>query len=130
MHRTTGPPAKFGKGCGLVVVAVVGSRSLAGVSLPLGSVVPPSVSLVVSGGARGVDSAAASWARARGVPVREFLPNYSLFGRAAPLVRNREIIEAADLVLAFWDGCSRGTLHAVHIARELGKPVRLFRLRK
>lgn len=108
-------------------VAIIGSRSLAGVPLPLSAVVPSSVSLVVSGGARGVDSAAADWADTHGIPVREYLPDYATFGRRAPLIRNRDIIANADMVIAFWDGHSRGTVHALKIAQKMGKIIKLYR---
>ena len=41
--------------------------------------------------------------------IRQYLPEYEKYGKAAPLKRNITIIESVDLVLAFWDGVSRGT---------------------
>lgn len=59
---------------------------------------------IVSGGARGVDSCAAEYARARGIILTEFLPEYDIYGRGAPIVRNKKIVDYADKVVAFWDG--------------------------
>ena len=105
-------------------VAVVGSR---GLTVPdLEKYLPDGVSEIVSGGARGVDTSAAVWARAHGVPLTEFLPEYDKYGRRAPLLRNITIIDYSDLVLAFWDGRSRGTAFVIEICRERSVPVRVF----
>ena len=47
-------------------------------------------------------------------------------GRSAPLRRNRQIVDYADLVLLFWDGSSHGTRHVLNLCRSLSKPHRLF----
>lgn len=105
-------------------VAVIGSR---GLTVPhLERYLPADVTEIVSGGARGVDSSAAAWARAHGVPLTEFLPEYDKYGRKAPLLRNLTIIDHSDLVLAFWDGQSRGTAFVIEKCRERGKPVQIF----
>lgn len=109
-------------------VAIVGSRDWTDLrqvrefvgTLPIGTV-------VVSGGARGVDKATADAARARGLGVEEHLPDYARYGRSAPLIRNGDIVARADFVVAFWDGTSRGTKDAIDRAERLGKRVHLFR---
>lgn len=87
-------------------VAVIGSRGL--MVDDLGKYLPDNVTEIVSGGARGVDSCARSYAQTHGIKLTEFLPEYEKFGRSAPLKRNITIIQNADLVLAFWDGTSHG----------------------
>ena len=105
-------------------VAVIGSR---GLTVPdLERYLPAETSEIVSGGARGVDQSAAAWARAHGVSLTEFLPEYDKYGRQAPLLRNLTIIDHSDLVLAFWDGVSRGTAFVIQKCHERGKPVRVF----
>lgn len=80
--------------------------------------------VLVSGGARGADSLAARWARERGLPEPLlFFPNYPRYGRRAPLERNREIVAAAEVVVAFWDGASRGTADTMRWAAAAGKRV-------
>jgi predicted RecB family endonuclease len=75
-------------------VAVIGSR---GLWVPnLADYLPADVTEIVSGGARGVDSAAAAFAREHGLKLTEFLPDYASFGRRAPLVRNITIIDYSD----------------------------------
>lgn len=108
-------------------IAVIGSR---GLWVPnLQDYLPAEVTEIVSGGARGVDSAAAAFAREHGLKLTEFLPDYATFGRRAPLVRNVTIIEHSDAVLAFWDGQSRGTKFVIDKCRERGVPCRVFLFR-
>lgn len=107
-------------------VAVVGSRSITKIRLE--DYLPSDTEEIVSGGARGVDACAANYARANGIPLREFLPEYELYGKAAPLIRNDLIVESADMVIAFWDGRSTGTQYVVRKCRQLGKPVRVFKI--
>lgn len=83
------------------------------------------VAAIVTGGARGVDMAAEAYARAAGLALTVIRPDYPRYGRGAPLVRNKQIIDLADVVLAFWDGHSRGTAQALAYARKKQKEVRL-----
>jgi hypothetical protein len=47
----------------------------------------------------------------------------------APLKINDLIIDAADIVLAFWDGKSRGTKYGIDRSKKIGKEVRVFILK-
>lgn len=105
-------------------IAIVGSRAIT--ELDLTPYLPPNPDLVISGGAQGVDRLAEAWARQRGIPVQIFLPDYQRFGRGAPLVRNRLIVGASDLVVAFWDGRSRGTRFTIDEALRAGVDLRVY----
>ncbi len=105
-------------------VAVVGSRGLSVCDLE--KYLPKEVTEIVSGGARGIDTSARNYALAHNIRLTEFLPQYSLYGRKAPLIRNIEIIKYADLVLAFWDGTSHGTKYTIENCKKLGVPVKVF----
>ena len=105
-------------------VAVIGSRGLS-VS-DLGRYLPENTTEIVSGGAKGVDTSAREYALAHGIKLTEFLPEYTRFGRGAPLKRNITIIEYSDIVLAFWDGKSRGTKFVIDNCRKLGVEVRVY----
>ncbi len=105
-------------------VAVIGSRGLT-VS-DLGRYLPENTTEIVSGGAKGVDTSAREYAKNNGIKLTEFLPEYTRFGRSAPLKRNITIIEYADIVLAFWDGKSRGTKFVIDNCRKLGVEVRVY----
>ena len=109
-------------------IAVIGSRSL---QIPeLEPYLPEKTTEIVSGGAAGIDRRAAQCAQRNGWKLTEFLPDYRCYGRAAPLVRNRQIVDYADAVVAFWDGHSRGTAYTVHYCRKTGKEVRVIRIQK
>ena len=68
------------------------------------------------------------YALKNGIKLTEFLPEYELYGRAAPIVRNKKIAEHADAALVFWDGSSKGTDHTVKLFQKLGKNVTVITL--
>ena len=105
-------------------VAVIGSRGLS-VS-DLGRYLPENTTEIVSGGAKGVDTSAREYALSHEIKLTEFLPEYTKYGRSAPLKRNITIIEYSDIVLAFWDGKSRGTKFVIDNCRKLGVEVRVY----
>ena len=82
-------------------IAIVGSRMIGAVDI---SRYVSRGDEIVSGGAAGVDRCAAEYARKNGLPLTEFLPQYERYGRAAPLVRNRSIVDYAEKVIAFSRG--------------------------
>ncbi|MBQ7325551.1 MAG: DUF2493 domain-containing protein [Clostridia bacterium] len=107
-------------------LAIVGSRSLKIANI--GDYLPSGVTEIVSGGAKGVDAAAADYARKHQIPLTVFLPDYPRYQKAAPLMRNRQIAEYADEALVFWDGVSRGTKYTMDQFQKLGKAVHLIRI--
>ena len=82
-------------------VAVIGSRGFGDYALLSAKLGEYEIGKIVSGGARGADSLAARFARERGLELQEFLPDYKKYGRGAPLVRNKLIVDAADMVVSF-----------------------------
>lgn len=105
-------------------VAIIGSRSLSIDNL--GSYLPAETTEIVSGGAKGIDTTAHEYALANSIKLTEFLPDYKKYKRGAPLKRNLQIIEYADLVLAFWDGKSKGTKFVIDNCKKLGKRVIIY----
>ena len=101
-------------------VAIVGSRNLT--NIVLSRYVLEDVDEIVSGGAIGVDFCAAEYAKEKGIKLTVFLPRYEHYGRAAPIVRNKQIVDYADKIIAFWNGNSRGTLSVIKYAKKTGKP--------
>ena len=102
-------------------LAIIGSRGLWVDNL--GDYLPPGVTEIVSGGAKGIDTCARQYAQEHGLKLTEFLPDYRRYGRGAPLRRNLEIIAYADQVLAFWDGNSSGTKHVIDECNKQKKKV-------
>ncbi len=105
----------------IMKLAIIGSRSIT--AYPLEDVIPSGVTQIISGGARGVDALVRQYAQEHSIPLTEILPDYDRYGRGAPLRRNEEIVAKADMVLAIWDGQSRGTAYTIRCCRRLGKPV-------
>ncbi len=85
---------------------------------------------IVTGGAKGVDRCVAEYAREHGIPLTEFLPQYHLYGRAAPIIRNKRIVDYADKVIAIWDGRSKGTLSVIQYAKKVNKPCEVILYQK
>lgn len=79
------------------------------------------VSELVSGGAKGVDREAEAWAKSRGIPVRQFKPDWKRFRRGAGPVRNRDMAHYADAVAVFPGGA--GTRNMLQEAKRAGKRV-------
>jgi hypothetical protein len=104
-------------------VAVIGSRTFndyESVKDKLDSI--SDITLIVSGGAMGADTLGERYARENGISTVIFKPDWSK-GRGAGFLRNTDIINEADIVVAFWDGKSRGTLDSIKKAEKQGKKV-------
>jgi hypothetical protein len=112
-------------------IAVVGSRDFA----DLGRVrrfvqTLPAGIILVSGGARGVDRCAAAAARVRGLRCVEYFADWDRDGRHdAGRIRNEQVVRHSDRMVAFWDGRSTGTHDAISRARQLRRPLTIYRLR-
>ena len=100
-------------------IAVVGSRDIT--VFDIGRYIS-NAEEIVSGGAVGADSCAAEYAKENGIKLTVFLPEYELYGRAAPIVRNKKIVDYSDKIVAFWNGSSKGTLSVIKYAEKTGKP--------
>lgn len=75
---------------------------------------------VVCGGATGADEGGRLWAISRGIPVKMFPADWKNHGKAAGPIRNREMAEYCEQLVAFWDGKSRGTKNMIETAKRLG----------
>lgn len=104
--------------------AIVGSRSLQP-ELPY-ELIGKDMSQIISGGAKGIDTSARNYAKKHHIQILEILPEYDLYGRAAPLKRNDWILTLSDIVYIFWDGKSHGANYMIKNCRKLNKPMKLF----
>jgi hypothetical protein len=109
-------------------IAVVGSREYGNESAVRRFVraMDTLTNVLISGGAKGVDTWAEDEFRKMGGRVVSIRPNYNKHGRGAPLKRNTEIVLGADSVAAFWDGISTGTLDTLTKAIKASKPLAVF----
>lgn len=110
----------------MMKIAIVGTRN-PGISyqewenLLLSKINVSDVSLIVSGGAKGIDTYAKLFAGRHHIPLMEFLPDYSRYGRYATLRRNTQIVQEASMVIAFPSPDSKGTQHSIREAERLRK---------
>lgn len=122
-------------------IAIVGSRE--GINRErvqeFVGMLDPTTTVVISGGARGVDSWAVEAAKERDIRVRVYPAHWKVHAECncrnksggsickyAGFRRNKVMIDAADDVVAFWDGKSSGTAHSIEYAIEQRKPVAIF----
>ncbi|KKN54356.1 hypothetical protein LCGC14_0593340 [marine sediment metagenome] len=110
----------MGSECVTMVIAVVGSRTFTDyntVCKVLDNYADTS-DTIVSGGAKGADSLARRYANEHGLKLIEHLPDWKIHGRVAGFIRNELIVDDADVMIAFWDGQSRGTQHSIDLANR------------
>jgi len=99
------------------------------------------VTEVVSGTANGVDTLGENWAEAHDIPIKHFPANwknlkvkgavirknrYGKYNAAAGHVRNEQMAEYGDALVAIWDQKSRGTANMIELARKHGLKVHIF----
>jgi len=77
---------------------------------------------LLHGGARGVDQIAADWGHLWGLEIVEVPADWNRHGKAAGPIRNREMADRADALIAIWDGKSRGTKQMIEYFKTLKKP--------
>lgn len=89
--------------------------------------------VVISGKARGADSLGEKWANDVGVKVVEFPADWNKHGKSAGYIRNEQMAKYAvegnsvGVLVAFWDGESRGTKHMIDLAEKYGMNIRVVR---
>lgn len=114
-------------------IAIVGSRTFIDYS-KLKSFILSKISLnddttIISGGAQGADNLAEKFATEYGLLTIIHKAKWDKLGKSAGFIRNKKIIDDADIVFAFWDGQSRGTKHTIGLARQSQKPVHICRFK-
>ena len=80
------------------------------------------IGTIVSGKAPGVDTVGETVAKRLGIPVKEFPADWKKYNKAAGHIRNRQMADYADVLVAIWDGKSRGTGNMIATMTKLGKP--------
>lgn len=83
--------------------------------------------VVLSGKCRGADTIGEKWAAMEGVPVESYPADWSL-GSGAGIIRNRQMAEKAEALIALWDGQSRGTKSMIDLAKKRGLIVWVHRI--
>jgi len=82
---------------------------------------------IVSGGAKGADALGEQFAKIRQMLIQRFPADWRTHGKKAGFIRNMQMAEAAECLVAFWNGSSPGTRSMIQIARSKGLRVRVIR---
>lgn len=99
---------------------VAGSRTVTDYDLVASTIVEATwpITVIISGGARGVDELGEAYAYLHKIPLEVFNANWNKYGRAAGHMRNEEMAKNADALIAIWDGESRGTANMIETAKK------------
>ena len=81
--------------------------------------------VIISGCASGADALGERYALENGFAIEKFPAEWGKYGRSAGPIRNGKMAEAADYVICFWDGKSRGTRSMIENAKKYGKGIRI-----
>lgn len=81
---------------------------------------------IVSGCARGADALGIKYAEELKLNVLKFPADWEKFGKRAGYLRNEQMAEVADVLIAFWDGKSKGTKHMIDLADKYKLFVRII----
>ena len=100
-------------------ILIVGSRSIE--DFDLTPYIPSGTEMIISGGAKGIDSLAERYADKNRISKLILRPRYDLYGKAAPIKRNEAMVDIADAVIVIWDGVSRGAMHTAEYAKKKNK---------
>ena len=78
---------------------------------------------LIIGGVGGTDTSAEKWAKNNKKEIKVYYADWSTYGKKAIFVRNIFIVDNSDILIAFWDGDSKDSAHAIRIARASNKPL-------
>ena len=80
---------------------------------------------IVSGTAKGADKLGERYAKDRGHKLTLFPADWNNLGKSAGYIRNKQMAEYADALIAFWDKRSKGTKHMIDLATKMGLKIRI-----
>lgn len=110
-------------------LAVIGSRNFVDYSLLCSYLTKindiKEITHIISGGAIGADRLGLQWAKSNNKETIIFFPEWKKYGKRAGFLRNNDIIESSDKVIAFWDGKSKGTEHSIKLCKKLNKKCKI-----
>jgi hypothetical protein len=109
-------------------VAVIGSRGFNNYELLSETLSNFTITLLVSGSAKGADSLGERYANENNIETLIFKPDWKKYGPAAGPIRNSDIINNADTIIAFWDNESKGTKDSLTKAFKLGKKIFVIKI--
>jgi len=82
---------------------------------------------IVHGAAGGADTIADRAAKTLNLTIERYPADWATYGKRAGFIRNEQMLDTGvGLVIAFWDGQSRGTQHTIESAKRRGIPVEVI----
>lgn len=81
--------------------------------------------IIVSGTANGADKLGEKYAKEKGYAIERHPAKWNELGKRAGYIRNKEMAEVSDALIAFWDEKSRGTKHMIDLATKKNLHVRV-----
>lgn len=87
------------------------------------------IATIIHGDGPGADQLAKRFAAALGIATRVFPAQWTTYLRSAGPIRNRQMAQHADCLIAFWDGVSPGTRHMITTMQRQQKPVTIIAVR-
>lgn len=75
------------------------------------------ITAIIDGTARGVDELASRYAVEHGIYNIRVPADWKHYGNGAGIMRNVQMAEIGDVLIAIWDGASRGTKHMIECAK-------------
>lgn len=81
---------------------------------------------IVSGGARGADSLGERYAHENNLELKVFPADWDKYGKGAGFIRNKQMAEYGDALIAFWDGKSAGTKMMIDLAKKINLKVKVI----
>lgn len=116
-------------------VAIVGSKSISNENLVNNYISEclinlSNIDLIISGGAKGVDTIAELYAKNHNIKTKIFHPNWEKYGKQADLIRNSDIISKCEICIIIWDGESLCTKNDIDLCDEMRKPCYVFDISK
>ena len=82
--------------------------------------------IILSGCCKGADKLGETYAEEHGLDIESYPAQWKQYGKRAGVVRNRKMVEAADFIICFWDGKSKGTKNMIECAKRLNKPIKIM----
>lgn len=81
---------------------------------------------VVCGKAKGADTRGEQWGLTHNISIKYFPADWNRYGRGAGSIRNAEMGDYAEALIAFWDGRSKGTYNMIKYARNKGLKITVY----
>lgn len=82
---------------------------------------------IICGGAIGADSMGALYGKEMGYKIKYFIPDWNNLGKKAGILRNCDMADYADALIAFWNNSSKGTRHMIEYARKNELKIRVIK---